>query len=256
MMPQATAALLAWSGDARTFILEKDGASQFPQGTHAAACQGHRWAAPQALHCRWPAGPRQPTWMLAGPHSMKLASLRSRMRCKLLCTCVGSTSPCIAGGYMQEERRSHRSGSWVTESCNEADAVCLHSGHQQQRCSASSAQGMQHTKQCRQPFSVHGQFGGHLHSCVKPGQVLQTRLAWMMLRMEMYFDLSYSFVRACADTMMFFGCSSRRITSSTAAGQARPMGQQSRVWDQDSQSSAQASASLRVQEAALSGCCR
>jgi hypothetical protein len=24
---------------------------------------------------------------------MKLASLRSRMRCKLLCTCVGSTSP-------------------------------------------------------------------------------------------------------------------------------------------------------------------
>mmetsp|Transcript_9266 Transcript_9266/g.32186 ORF Transcript_9266/g.32186 Transcript_9266/m.32186 type:complete len:217 (+) Transcript_9266:251-901(+) len=33
------------------------------------------------------------TWMLAGPQSMKLASLRSRMRCRLLCTCVGSTSP-------------------------------------------------------------------------------------------------------------------------------------------------------------------
>ena len=33
--------------------------------------------------------------MEAGPHSMKLASLRSRMRCRLLCTCVGSTSPCM-----------------------------------------------------------------------------------------------------------------------------------------------------------------
>ena len=33
------------------------------------------------------------TCMLAGPHSMKLASLRSLMRCRLLCTCVGSTSP-------------------------------------------------------------------------------------------------------------------------------------------------------------------
>ena len=31
--------------------------------------------------------------MDAGPHSMKLASLRSRMRCRDLCTCVGSTSP-------------------------------------------------------------------------------------------------------------------------------------------------------------------
>jgi hypothetical protein len=26
--------------------------------------------------------------MLAGPHSMKLAVLRSRMRCRLLCTCA------------------------------------------------------------------------------------------------------------------------------------------------------------------------
>ena len=34
------------------------------------------------------------TWMEAGPQSMKLARLRSRMRCRLLCTCVGSTSPC------------------------------------------------------------------------------------------------------------------------------------------------------------------
>ena len=34
------------------------------------------------------------TCILAGPHSMKLASLRSLMRCRLLCTCVGSTSPC------------------------------------------------------------------------------------------------------------------------------------------------------------------
>ena len=33
------------------------------------------------------------TWMLAGAHSMKLASRRSRIRCRLLCTCVGSTSP-------------------------------------------------------------------------------------------------------------------------------------------------------------------
>lgn len=35
------------------------------------------------------------TWMLAGPHSMKLASFRSLILCKLLCTCVGSTSPWI-----------------------------------------------------------------------------------------------------------------------------------------------------------------
>ena len=41
------------------------------------------------------------------------------------------------------------------------------------------------------------------------------RRAWMMLRMEMYLERSYSLVRACAETMMFFGCSSRRITSST-----------------------------------------
>ena len=33
------------------------------------------------------------TWMLAGPHGMNVASLRSRIRSKLLCTCVGSTSP-------------------------------------------------------------------------------------------------------------------------------------------------------------------
>ena len=39
--------------------------------------------------------------------------------------------------------------------------------------------------------------------------------AWMMLRMEMYLDLSNSLLRACAETMMFLGCSSRRITSST-----------------------------------------
>lgn len=38
----------------------------------------------------------------------------------------------------------------------------------------------------------------------------------MMLRIEMYLDLSYSLVRACAETMMFLGCSNRRITSSTA----------------------------------------
>ena len=31
----------------------------------------------------------------------------------------------------------------------------------------------------------------------------------------MYLDLSNSLARACADTMMFFGCSSRRITSCT-----------------------------------------
>ena len=35
--------------------------------------------------------------------------------------------------------------------------------------------------------------------------------------MEMYLDLSYSLVRACAETMMFLGCSSLLITSSTAA---------------------------------------
>ncbi len=39
----------------------------------------------------------------------------------------------------------------------------------------------------------------------------------MMLRMEMYLDLSYSLVRACAETMMFLGCSSLLITSSTAS---------------------------------------
>ena len=39
----------------------------------------------------------------------------------------------------------------------------------------------------------------------------------MILRMEMYLDLSYSLVRACAETMMFLGCSSLLITSSTAA---------------------------------------
>lgn len=33
----------------------------------------------------------------------------------------------------------------------------------------------------------------------------------------MYLDLSYSLVRACAETMMFLGCSSLLITSSTAA---------------------------------------
>jgi hypothetical protein len=35
----------------------------------------------------------EPTCMLAGPHSMKLAVLRSRMRVRLLCTWLGSTSP-------------------------------------------------------------------------------------------------------------------------------------------------------------------
>jgi len=43
------------------------------------------------------------------------------------------------------------------------------------------------------------------------------RLTWMILRMEMYLDLSYSLVRACAETMMFLGCSSLLITSSTAS---------------------------------------
>ena len=33
------------------------------------------------------------TWMLAGPHGMKVARRRSRMRSRLLCTSVGSTSP-------------------------------------------------------------------------------------------------------------------------------------------------------------------
>lgn len=41
-------------------------------------------------------------------------------------------------------------------------------------------------------------------------------LTWMMFRIEIYLDLSYSLVRACAETMMFLGCSSLRITSSTA----------------------------------------
>ena len=39
--------------------------------------------------------------------------------------------------------------------------------------------------------------------------------AWMMLRMEMYFPSSCSRARWCADTMIFLGCSRRRITSST-----------------------------------------
>ena len=33
------------------------------------------------------------TYMLAGPQGMKLASFLSLIRCKDLCTCVGSTSP-------------------------------------------------------------------------------------------------------------------------------------------------------------------
>ena len=44
----------------------------------------------------------------------------------------------------------------------------------------------------------------------------------MMLRIEMYLDLSYSFARACADTMMFLGCSSRRMTSSTVVFRTVP----------------------------------
>lgn len=39
----------------------------------------------------------------------------------------------------------------------------------------------------------------------------------MILRIEMYLDLSYSLVRACAETMMFLGCNSLLITSSTAS---------------------------------------
>ena len=35
----------------------------------------------------------------------------------------------------------------------------------------------------------------------------------------MYLDLSYSLVRACADTMMFLGCNSLRMTSKTAQTQ-------------------------------------
>ena len=34
------------------------------------------------------------TWMDAGPHGMNCASLRSRIRCRLLWIWVGSTSPC------------------------------------------------------------------------------------------------------------------------------------------------------------------
>lgn len=37
----------------------------------------------------------------------------------------------------------------------------------------------------------------------------------MMFKIEMYFDLSYSLVRAWADTIVFLGCSNRRMTSST-----------------------------------------
>lgn len=35
------------------------------------------------------------TWMLAGPHGIKLASCRSRIRRSDLCTSVGSTSPAM-----------------------------------------------------------------------------------------------------------------------------------------------------------------
>lgn len=38
---------------------------------------------------------------------------------------------------------------------------------------------------------------------------------WMMLRMEMYLVLVFSLLLACADTMTFLLCSSRRITSTT-----------------------------------------
>jgi len=42
----------------------------------------------QPAHAATGAGSSPRTWMLAGPHSMKFASLRSLMRCKLLCTCL------------------------------------------------------------------------------------------------------------------------------------------------------------------------
>ena len=40
--------------------------------------------------------------------------------------------------------------------------MCLYSAHQQHRCSASNAQGVQHGTQCPQPFSVQGQLGDTL----------------------------------------------------------------------------------------------
>ena len=135
-------------GGQQIYALRRVGASQLTEDTHTAACPGPRWAASQALHCKMASGGPAPTWMLAGPHSIKLASLRSRMRCKLLCTCVGSTSPCSARGHMQEGVCSHVSGRWVTAHCNEADATCHHTGQQQQRCSASHLQGMQHSTRC------------------------------------------------------------------------------------------------------------
>ena len=51
---------------------------------------------------------------------------------------------------------------------------------------------------------------------VMPVMKCNAVLTWMMFRIEIYLDLSYSLVRACAETMMFLGCSSLRITSSTA----------------------------------------
>jgi hypothetical protein len=46
------------------------------------------------------------TWMLAGPQGMNWANLRSRIRCKDLWTCVGSTSPCAEENGIREPLHS------------------------------------------------------------------------------------------------------------------------------------------------------
>jgi hypothetical protein len=65
-----------------------------PHTSTRAGQPGHAWGA--AGKGEWQVGEQHRAWMEAGPQSMKLARLRSRMRCRLLCTCVGSTSPCPA----------------------------------------------------------------------------------------------------------------------------------------------------------------
>ena len=64
------------------------GESTYGDLRDSATCRGTNDSA-TCLHCS-PYSLR--TWMLAGPHGMKFASLRSLIRCSALCTYTGNTS--------------------------------------------------------------------------------------------------------------------------------------------------------------------
>ncbi len=73
------------------------------------------WASPQQLSTRnLPMCLAALTWMEAGPQGMKLASLRSLIRWRLLCTWVGSTSPYTTTKNMKWKHESMRIvvGGW------------------------------------------------------------------------------------------------------------------------------------------------